>query len=424
MGTLVWVAVLLLVVGVPIAFSLALAASAFVMVETTLPGLIVVQRMVAGVDSFPFMAIPFFMLAGSLVNIGGLSDRIIALARSMVGHLPGGLANVSIVSSLLFAGVSGSSVADASGLGRVLIPAMKKDGYGDDFPAAINATSSTIGIIIPPSIPMILAAVATGLSVRDLFFGGAIPGLLAAISLLVASTFISWRRDYGNCGSVSLKVFGVSLLRALPVLALVAIILGGILAGIFTPTEASVIAVFYAMLLGAMFKTLTIAQFRAALVEAVIATVAVMLVIAASSVITWLLARSMLPQQLAVQISALGLPPMLLLGLMAIGFLMAGTVLDVSPGVLLLAPILMPVAIASGIDPVHFVVVLVFALAIGLFTPPVGTTLIISSFIAKRPVLSVARECFPFFVAMLVVLAMIVVVPELVLWLPHTLFSS
>ncbi len=424
MTLILWAALILLGLGVPIAFALAIAAGIYVTVETPLPGLIVMQRMVTGVDSFPFMAIPFFMLAGSLVNISGLSDRIIALARGLVGHLPGGLANVSIVSSLLFAGVSGSSVADASGLGRVLIPGMTRDGYGRSFPAAINATSSTIGILIPPSIPMILAAVATGLSVRELFFGGAVPGLLAALALLVVSTWLSWRRGYGSLGAVTLVALLLAFLRALPVLGLVAIILGGIVFGVFTPTEASVIAVLYSLALGVAFRVLSFAQFRAALVEAVIATVAVMLIIAASSVITWLLARSMLPQQLAVQIAELGLPPQVLLLAMAAAFLAAGTVLDVSPGVLLLGPILLPVAVASGIDPVHFVVVLVFSLAIGLFTPPVGTTLIISSYIAGRPVIDVARQCLPFLGAMLVVLLAIILAPGLVLWLPGVLFGS
>jgi tripartite ATP-independent transporter DctM subunit len=417
------VLMLLLLLGTPIAFALAIAATYFVATETQLPMLIIFQRMVAGVDSFPFMAIPFFMLAGSLVNTGGLSDRVITLARAMVGHLAGGLANVSIASSLLFAGVSGSSVADASGLGRVLIPAMEKEGYDPRYAAAINATSSTVGIIIPPSIPMILAAVATGLSVRELFFGGALPGLLAGLMLIVASTFISRRRGYGAYRRATFREFLRALLGGLPVMGMVVIILGGILGGIFTPTEASVVAVFYALALGVLLRAFTWTNVKDAFLEAVTATSVVMLVIAASAIVTWLMARSMIPQWLAREVGEMGLSPTVLLLLMAIAFLVIGTVLDVSPGVLLLGPILLPVAVASGVEPVHFCVVLVFALAIGLFTPPVGTTLIISSYIAKAPVLAVARQCLPFLAMMVGLLFLIVLIPDLALWLPRTLFG-
>jgi tripartite ATP-independent transporter DctM subunit len=415
--------IVLLVLGTPIAFSLGMAGALYVFIETPLPSLIVFQRMVAGVDSFPFMAIPFFMLAGSLTNVGGLADRIIVLARALVGHLAGGLANVSVVSSIFFAGVSGSSVADASGLGKILIPAMKREGYAANFAGAVNATSATVGIIIPPSIPMILAAVATGLSVRELFVGGAVPGLLAGLSMLVLTTLISRRRRYGGYERASLPELRSAILQGLPAMMMIVIILGGILGGVFTPTEASVVAVLYAMMLGFIYRQLTWVRIKEAFIDAAISASVVMLVISTASLITWLMARSMIPQQIAIQISEMALSPTMLLLLLAAAFLVAGTVLDVSPGVLLFGPILLPVVVAVGIDPIHFCVVMVFALAIGLFTPPVGTTLIISSYLAETPVLSVARQCVPYLIMMIVLLVVIVLQEDFVLWLPNALFG-
>lgn len=412
----------LLAIGMPIAFALGVAGAVYVLFETPRPPLVIFQRMLTGVDSFPFMAIPFFMLAGALTNVGGLADRIIVMSRALVGHLSGGLANVSIVSSMFFSGVSGSSVADASGLGKILIPAMKKEGYPGTFAAAVNASSATMGIIIPPSIPMILAAVATGLSVRELFMGGALPGVLVGLSLLAVATAISRRRSYGSYRRATLPELGVAILQGVPALLMIVIILGGILGGVFTPTEASVVAVIYAMALGFVYRELTWTRIKEAFLDAAISAAVVMMVIATAALITWLLAHSMVPQRLAAELSELGLTPTLLLLLLAVVFLLAGTFLDVSPGVLLFGPILLPVVVAVGVDPVHFCVVMVFGLAIGLVTPPVGTTLIISSYLAGAPVLKVAYQCLPYLAIMIGLLFLTVYFEGLVLWLPETLF--
>lgn len=409
----------LLVLGAPIAFALGLASVVYVTVETPLPMMIVFQRMFTSLDSFPFMAIPFFILAGALMNASGLADQIINFSRALVGHLAGGLANVSIVASMLFGGVSGSAIADSSALGSILIPAMGKQGYHARFAAAINATSSTMGIIIPPSIPMILAGVATNQSIRALFLGGLIPGLMVGLSLLVVTTFISHRRRYARYDRASFRHLAMSTLKAVPAFVMVAIILGGILGGVFTATEASVVAVLYALLVGFAYRRLTVRNLHKALVDTISSSAVVMIVIATAGVITWLLAYSRIPQALAATLGGAVQSPVLVLLILSLAFVVAGTVLDVSPGVLLFGPILLPMVQAVGIDPIHFTVVMVFALAIGLTTPPVGTTMMISSYIAKVPVLRVAQASIPFIITMLAILVALVLFPELVVGLPR-----
>ena len=424
MIALILVFVGLLIVGAPIAFALGLASMVYVTLETQLPLMIVFQRMFTSLDSFPFMAIPFFILAGALMNASGLADQIIAFSRAIVGHLAGGLANVSIVASMLFGGVSGSAIADSSALGSILIPAMVKEGYHARFAAAVNASSSTMGIIIPPSIPMILAGVATSLSIRELFFGGLVPGLLVGVGLLIVTTVISKRRGYSRFARTPLLAMLGHTLKAIPAFLMVAIILGGILGGIFTATEASVVAVFYALLVGALYRRLTIANLHKALVDTITSSAVVMVVIATAGVITWLLAYSRIPQALAASLGAAVQSPLLVLIILALAFVIAGTVLDVSPGVLLFGPILLPMVRVAGIDPIHFTVVMVFALAIGLTTPPVGTTMMISSHIAKVPVLVVARASIPYVLMMLLILFALILFPQLVLWAPRFLFQG
>ena len=424
MIALVLVFVVLLVVGAPVAFALGLASMVYVTLETQLPLMIVFQRMFTSLDSFPFMAIPFFILAGALMNASGLADQIIAFARAIVGHLAGGLANVSIVASMLFGGVSGSAIADSSALGSILIPAMVKEGYHARFAAAVNATSSTMGIIIPPSIPMILAGVATNLSIRELFFGGLVPGILVGVGLLIVTTVISRRRAYSRFDRAPLLGMLSATLRAIPAFLMVAIILGGILGGIFTATEASVVAVFYALLVGFLYRRFTFANLVKALVDTITSSAVVMVVIATAGVITWLLAYSRIPQTLAANLGTAVQSPLLVLIILALAFVVAGTVLDVSPGVLLFGPVLLPMVRVAGIDPIHFTVVMVFALAIGLTTPPVGTTMMISSHIARVPLLVVARANIPFILMMLLILFALILFPGLVLWAPRFLFGG
>ncbi len=416
--------VLLLVAGVPVAFTLGLTGVAYITIYTSLPPLVAFQRMFASVDSFPFMAIPFFMLAGNLMYAGGLADRIIAFSRTLVGHLQGGQANVLIVANMFFAGVSGSSVADASALGSILIPAMKKEGYGSKFPAAINSTSSTIGIIIPPSIPMILTGVATGLSIRSLFMGGLVPGILVGLSMIALTTWIAKQRNYPKHARATARELLSAAWQGLPAFVMVLIIMGGILGGIFTPTEASVVAVLFGLVVGLASRRLTWSNLFKAFLDSAISSAVVLVVISTAGLLTWLLAYSMVPQQLAVYLSQVIHSPTLLMCILATMFLVVGTVLDVSPAVLLFGPVLLPVITATGVDPIFFGVVMVFALAIGLFTPPLGTTMMISAYLAEVSILEIARECLPYLYTMVGLLYLIVFFEDLVLWVPRFLFGS
>lgn len=412
----------LLIIGVPVAFTLGLTAMAYIAFQTSLPPLVAFQRMFASVDSFPFMAIPFFMLAGNLMGAGGLASRIIDLSRALVGHLRGGLANVCVVSNMFMGGVSGSSVADCSALGSILIPGMQREGYGSKFAAAINATASTMGIIIPPSIPMILTGAATALSIRDLFFGGLVPGILSGLGMLVLTTFISKRRGYPKYPRVSFRQLMQALFKGLPAFIMVLIILGGIMSGIFTPTEASVVAVLYALVIGLIYRELTWQGFFTALVDSAISSAVVLIVISTAGLLTWLLAYSMIPQKLALYLSGVIHSPVLLMVILGVVFLFVGCVLDVSPAVLLFGPVLLPVVQSVGADPIFFGVMMVFSLAIGLITPPVGTTMMLSAYLARVSILDVARESIPYIFFMIGLLFILIFFQGLVLWVPNFLF--
>jgi tripartite ATP-independent transporter DctM subunit len=414
---------LLVALSVPISIALGLTAIVFAIAETNLPLLVIVQRMFTGIDSFPLMAIPFFILAGNLMNTGGVTQRLIAFCNVLVGFLRGGLAAVSIVGSMIFAGISGSSVADASGLGSILIPAMKKEGYDPNYSAAINATSSTVGVIVPPSIPMVLLGVVASVSVRDLFIGGALPGIAVAGTLMAISTFISYKRGYPKHDRASFAEAVKITLRCLPALMMPAIIIGGIIFGIFTPTEAAVIAVIYALVVGLfIYQELSLKKIIAALNETGIQTAVVLLVIATASVISWLLSYNMLPQKLAQWVQTVFPSETGVLAVIAVIGLVAGTVIDMAPAIILFGSVFTPVATRVGCDPVHFGVTLVFALAIGLFTPPVGTTLIISCYIAKTSMFDAFKACLPFLLGMLVLLGFLVLFKNFALFLPNLLF--
>ena len=419
----VLVFLLLVALSVPISIGLGLTAIVFAIAETRLPLLVIVQRMFTGIDSFPLMAIPFFILAGNLMNTGGVTQRLIAFCNVLVGFLRGGLAAVSIVGSMIFAGISGSSVADASGLGSILIPAMTKEGYDPNYAAAINATSSTVGVIVPPSIPMVLLGVVASVSVRDLFIGGALPGIAVAGTLLVISTFISYKRGYPKHERASFTEALQITLRCIPALMMPVIIVGGIIFGIFTPTEAAVIAVIYALGVGLfLYRELSIKKIIEALNETGIQTAVVLLVIATASVISWLLSYNMLPQKLAQWVQTVFPSETGVLAVIAIIGLIAGTVIDMAPAIILFGSVFTPVATRVGCDPVHFGVTLVFALAIGLFTPPVGTTLIISCYISKTSMFDAFKSCLPFLLGMLVILGLLVLFKNFALFLPNLLF--
>jgi tripartite ATP-independent transporter DctM subunit len=413
----------LVAVSTPISIALGITSVVMVLTQTDLKLMVVAQRMFTGIDSFPLMAIPFFILSGHLMNAGGTTQRLITFCNALVGRLRGGLANISIVGNMIMAGISGSSVADASALGSIIIPAMKKEGYDADYTAAINATASTIGIIIPPSIPMILLGVVASVSIRDLFIGGAVPGLVTGLVLMSISTYIAYRRGYPKHERVSF-IDGLRLtFVCLPALFMPIAIVGGIVLGIFTPTEAAVIAVVYAMIVGFMiYRELTWRKTLQALYDTGLQTSVVLLVIATASVISWLLAFNLIPQSLAESVKAYDPSPTTLLAIIAIVCLITGTVIDVAPAIILLGSVFAPIAFQLQIDPVHFGVLLVYGMAIGLFTPPVGTTLILSCYIADTTLFRSFRSCLPFLVGMVAILAGLVFFKEFALFLPNLLF--
>ncbi len=414
---------LLVALSTPISIALGITAMVMLLTQTDLRLMVVAQRMFAGIDSFPLMAIPFFILSGHLMNAGGTTHRLITFCNALVGSLRGGLANISIVGNMIMAGISGSSVADASALGSIISPSMKKEGYDADYAAAINATASTIGIIIPPSIPMILLGVVASVSIRDLFIGGAIPGVVTGLILMSISTHISRKRGYPKHERVPLPEVLRLTFFCLPALLMPIAIVGGIVLGVFTPTEAAVIAVIYALVVGfAMYRELTWRKVVEALYETGQQTAVVLLVIATASVVSWLLAYNLVPQNLAKTVASYNPSPTALLAIIAVVCLITGTVIDVAPAIILLGSVFAPIAFNLNVDPVHFGVLLVYGMAIGLFTPPVGTTLILSCYIAGTTLFQSFRACLPFLVGMIAVLAGLVFFKGFALFLPNLLF--
>lgn len=412
----------LIALSMPIGIALGLGAIFFMATETDLPMLAAIQRMFAGVDSFPLMAIPFYIIAGGLMESGGVTRRLIQFANVLVGFVRGGLAAASIVGNMIMAGISGSSVADCTALGSIVIPAMIEEGYDPDYTAAVNATASTIGIIIPPSIPMVLLGAIASISVRDMFIGGAIPGILVGFTMIGMSIFISTKRNYPKHEMVKMSEALQIAWGSLPAILMPVIIIAGILTGLVTPTEAGVIAVVYSMIVGIfVYKELTLKRFMAAIENCGIQMSVVLLVIATASIVSWLLSYLGIPQAFATWAMATFPDKMSIMFLIAGTCLLTGTLIDVAPAIILLGAVFGPVAVKVGLDPVYFGVVLVFAMAIGLFTPPVGTTLILSCYIAKTKVISSFIACLPFLGCMLVVLTLMIVFPQVVTFLPSLL---
>lgn len=417
---------LMVVLAVPIAFAMGLAVVLAILWQGSLPLTLMAQRTLVGADSYALLAIPFFILAGNLMNLGGITTRIIDLAMSMVGRFKGGLALTSVVASMIFSGLSGSAAADASALGKVLIPAMKRQGYSPGFAAALMASACVNGPIIPPSIPLVIygLSVGKGVSIIALFLGGLIPGLLLGIALMIAAYWISRRRDYPVTARVPLRDIPRLALPAIPALLMPVIILVGVTGGVVTVTESATVAVLYALLVGFfVYRQLRIRDLWPILVQTALDTALVMFIIALSAGFGWLLAVSGLTRQLAEAIAAVSQNPLVVLMLINLLLLVIGIFMEPLPALLILIPVLVPVVSAVGIDLVHFGLVMVFNLCLGLLTPPVGILLYICANFAGIKIEEVVRELMPFFVAGVVVLLLITVLPQTVLWLPQLLLE-
>ncbi|HOX11345.1 MAG TPA: TRAP transporter large permease [Spirochaetia bacterium] len=408
----------LILLNVPIAFSLFISASlALALNGITL--MAVIQRGVTAVDSFILLAIPFFMLAGNLMSGGGISNRIIKFANSSVGFIRGGLAHVNIATSMLFAGITGAAVADTSAVGSVLIPAMKDEGYDADFSAAVTASSSVIGVIIPPSIPFVIYGVITGTSIGRLFLGGIVPGILIGLVQMVISYFICAKRGMGSPKRFSIRDFLGSLRRGILALFMPVIILGGIIFGIVTPTEAAVLAIVYALFVSmVVYRELKPRDLPKLIYESGITTAIVMFMIAGAFLYSWIITNDQIPQKLAALIGMLTQDKNVVLLLFVVVYLVAGMFIDLGAAMILLVPVLYPVTRMMGIDPILFGIVTVIALAIGLVTPPVGACLFIASEIGGISILKTARSAIPYLLGILLVLLAIILYPPLALFIP------
>jgi len=412
----------LLLLGVPVAIALMAVGLAYILFTIEMDPLIAAQRVATGIDSFPLLAIPFFMLAAELMNSAGITDRIFRLAKAMVGAIPGGLAHVNVLASMLFAGMSGSAVADAAGLGRIEIKAMKDDGYDADFAAAVTAASATIGPIIPPSISAVIYGLTAGVSIGGLFAAGLIPGILMGLSMMALIAWFSARRGYGRGRSFALAELAESFRRAFLALMTPVIIVGGILGGIFTPTEAGAFAVLYAFILGRfVYGTIAWRDVPRLILDTALAAGNILFIIATTALIGWILTAEQVPLKLAEWVVAFSPSPVVLLLMLNALLLLLGCLMAAHPVIIMLTPILVPVASAMGIDPIHLGVVMILNLMIGLITPPVGLCLYVVADITGLPLLNVIRALLPFFVPLLGVLLLITLVPDVVMWLPRLL---
>ena len=407
--------------GIPVAFCLALTSLLVLLVIGDVPLHLIPQRMFTGMDSFPLMAVPFFILAGDLMNAAGITDRIVRFATVLVGHIRGGLAHVNIVASMFFAGISGSAVADTAAMGSIIIPAMEKDGYDKTFSAAVTAASSVIGPVIPPSIPVVIFALVGSVSVGGLFLAGFLPGVLIGLGLMGVSYFLAKKHNYGTKQPLApLREMASATRGAIIPLLMPIIILGGILSGIFTPTEAASIAVAYAILVGFfVLRTLKVTDLPHIFFRSMVTTSTILLVMATANIFTWILGTEQIPQALAGQITSFTTNPYVLLLLINIILLLVGCFLEGLAAIIIMTPILLPLATHAGIDPLHFGIVVVMTNVIGLITPPLGLCLFVVCSIAKVDLMRLIRVIVPFLLIELVALLIVTYVPAIPLWIPH-----
>ena len=412
--------IFLLAIGTPVAFCLG-AASFATVIYLGLPPVVVFQRLNSGVSVFALMAIPFFIYAGDLMVRGDIARRLVALAGALVGHLRGGLGQVNILASVMFGGVSGSAAADASAVGGLMVPQMKARGYGVDYAVNITVVGSIIALMIPPSHNMIIYSISAGgkISIADLFTAGIIPGFILALSLMVAAWFVATRRGYPTEPFPGGRVLGSLFLNAVPGLILIAIIFGGVRSGVFTASESSNIAVVYALLVTFLvYRSLTFPDFIEATKAAVRTTAMVLLVVGCAAAFGWLLAYLKVPTTLVAGLRSLSDNPIVILLLINVTLLVLGTFMDMSPLIVITTPIFLPVAQAFGVNPVHFGVILILNLGIGLCTPPVGAVLFVGCAVGKITIFDAMKSIWPFYGAAFFTLMLVTYIPALSLWLP------
>ena len=415
--------VILLVLNVPVAFCIGVSTLLAVLMIGNIPSfLIVAQKMATGIDSFALLAIPFFILSGLLMGRGGIAHRLINFANVLVGRFRGGLAFVDILTCMLFGSISGSAAAAVSSVGGFMIPLMNKMGYHKDFNASTSITAATTGLLIPPSNVMIVYSLATGgmVSIAAIFIAGIFPGILVGLALMVVAGIISARRNYGKGEQAGLKEAVLRFLKAIPALLLIIIVLGGILGGVFTATEASAIAVVYAFILSVfVYREVRLKDLPAIILQCAVTTAVVMILIATSMAMSWFLAYENIPQNISAALLGLSNNKIVILLIINAILLAVGTFMDMTPAVLIFTPIFLPVVTNLGIHPLHFGIIMIMNLCIGLCTPPVGTVLFLGCGIADTTVSKVMRHLLPFFGAMIVVLFICTYLPQISLVLPR-----
>jgi len=413
---------LLTAIGVPVAYSLCLAAATILFFFMDMPLVMVSQIMYSGIDSFSFMALPFFMLAGAFMSAGGVTKRLVTFSQSLVGHYRGGLAQTVSVSGCFFAAISGSSAATTAALGSTMINSLEEKGYDRDWATGIVASSGVVGIVIPPSITMGVYGTIADVSIGDMFVGGFIPGIMMGISMMFVSWYLCGKRGILAEGHFSFAAVGKSFIESFFALMTPVIIIGGIYGGIFTPTEAAAVAAVYGLVVGMfIYRELKVKDLPKIILQAVVGTTIIMFLVGAANVFGWLLTNLQIPHKLGAFVVSMTMSPVAFLMVMNIVLLIAGTLVNASAAVVILTPIFLPVAKTLGIDPLFFGVLMVVNLAIGCITPPVGLDLFVASAISKVPIERVVKATLPYLWALLGTLVILTLVPWFITVLPNLL---
>lgn len=412
---------ILLSLGVPVAWSIGISCllTLAVSIDSIAAFTTMAQRMATGLDSFSLLAIPFFILAGQIMNQGGIAHRLINFAKALIGSLPGGLIYVNVIAAMLFGAISGSAVAAASAIGGILGPPMEKENYSKEFGAAINVTASTTGLIIPPSNVLIVYSLASGgVSIASLFLAGYIPGILMGLALMIVAAVWIKKKKYPPGEKTNVKRIATSFLDALPSLLLLVVVIGGIVSGIFTATEASGIAVLYTLVLAAIYREINLKKLHKIFLNSVVTTSIVLLLIATSMGMSWVMSFENIPQTVSDALLGLSDNKYVILIIINLLLLFVGTFMDMTPAILIFTPIFLPIMQSLGVDPVHFGMIMVMNLCVGLCTPPVGSVLFIGVGVAKTTIQKVIKPLLPLYVVMAIILLLVTYVPQISLWLP------
>jgi tripartite ATP-independent transporter DctM subunit len=422
-GIIIGLFLLLMLTGLPIAVSMIVPSAVYLLVNN-IPISAMIQRIVGSLNSFPLLAVPLFILAANLMNDSGTTTRLFDFAKLLVGRMRGGLAQVNVIANLIFAGISGAALADIGGLGSIEIDAMTEQGYSKEASASITAAAATLGPIFPPSIPLIIYASAAETSSMKLLISGVVPALIIALFLMLQVSFFARKHNYprGVERRFTRKEAFTIIKRGMPAMIMPAILLGGMLSGYFSPTEVAAIAIVYALFLSVVYKTFSVKRFISVCKDTLKTTAAVLFIMGASAIFAWTLAVEQVPQQISMTLLGISHNPAILLLIANVILLIAGMFLETTAAIMIITPILLPTLLQAGISPVHFGLVMVFNLMIGMLTPPVGMSVYMLSPIVGLPVSRVFRAVMPYLVSLGLALVVLTYVPQLSLWLPNLLY--